>query len=67
MRTNPDNRYEKHHKTVSVHILPAFRDVKVGDTTTIGECRPLSKNVRFNMLKITKAQGAYAENNFKKF
>merc|ERR1719489_733816 len=30
--------------------------IKVGDTATIGECRPLSKTVRFNMLKITKAQ-----------
>merc|ERR1711946_62683 len=35
------NRYEKRHKTISVHISPAFRDAKVGDTATIGECRPL--------------------------
>merc|ERR1712098_983169 len=26
------NRYEKRHKTISVHISPAFRDAKVGDT-----------------------------------
>merc|ERR1712121_27634 len=61
------NRYEKRHKTIPVHISPAFHDAKVGDTATIGECRPLSKTVRFNVLKITKAQGASAKKQFQKF
>ena len=33
------------------------RDVKIGDTATVGECRPLSKTVKFNTLKITRASG----------
>ncbi|KAI4878873.1 hypothetical protein NFI96_012497, partial [Prochilodus magdalenae] len=52
------NRFEKRHKNMSVHLSPCFRDVTVGDTVTVGECRPLSKTVRFNVLKVTKAAGA---------
>ena len=44
-------RYEKRHRNISVHCSPAFR-VKEGDIATIGECRPLSKTVRFNVLKV---------------
>jgi len=47
------NRFEKRHKNISAHCSPAFRDIKNGDNVTIGECRPLSKTVRFNVLKIT--------------
>lgn len=42
-----------------------FRDVEIGDVVTIGECRPLSKTVRFNVLKVTKGTGA--KKSFKKF
>ncbi len=42
-------RYERRHKNVAVHISPAFQ-VHVGDSVTIGECRPLSKTVRFNVI-----------------
>uniref|UniRef100_UPI00398E39E2 small ribosomal subunit protein uS17-like n=1 Tax=Pristiophorus japonicus TaxID=55135 RepID=UPI00398E39E2 len=52
------NRFEKRHKNVSVHLSPCFRDVQNGDSVTMGECRPLSKTVRFNVLKVTKAAGA---------
>merc|ERR1712016_18497 len=52
------NRFEKRHKNMSVHLSPAFRDVQLGDIATIGECRPLSKTVRFNVLKIMKAGGS---------
>uniref|UniRef100_A0A8C5F4Y8 Small ribosomal subunit protein uS17 n=2 Tax=Gadus morhua TaxID=8049 RepID=A0A8C5F4Y8_GADMO len=52
------NRFEKRHKNMSVHLSPAFRDVTVGDIVIVGECRPLSKTVRFNVLKVTKAAGA---------
>lgn len=55
------NRYEKRHKNLPVHVSPAFR-VHVGDVVTVGQCRPLSKTIRFNVLKI-KASGS----KFKKF
>uniref|UniRef100_H3D293 Small ribosomal subunit protein uS17 n=1 Tax=Tetraodon nigroviridis TaxID=99883 RepID=H3D293_TETNG len=60
------NRFEKRHKNMSVHLSPCFsRDVTVGDIVTVGECRPLSKTVRFNVLKVTKAAGAKKQ--FQKF
>ncbi len=39
--------------------------MQVGDVVTVGECRPLSKTVKFNTLKVTKAQGN--KKSFKKF
>lgn len=45
------NRYEKRHKNVAAHVSPAFR-VSEGDLVTIGQCRPLSKTVRFNVLRV---------------
>ncbi|XP_044744734.1 40S ribosomal protein S11 isoform X3 [Coccinella septempunctata] len=59
------NRFEKRHKNMSVHLSPCFRDVEIGDVVTIGECRPLSKTVRFNVLKVTK--GSSSKKSFKKF
>merc|ERR1711881_289271 len=59
------NRFEKRHKNVSIHLSPCFRDVQVGDVLTVGECRPLSKTVKFNTLKITRAAGN--KKSFKKF
>ena len=44
-------RYEKRHKNVAAHISPAF-SAKEGDIITVGQCRPLSKTVRFNVLKV---------------
>lgn len=44
---------EKRHKNVAVHCSPAFR-AEVGDTVTVGQCRPLSKTVRFNVLRVNK-------------
>merc|ERR1712137_145638 len=44
------NRFEKRHRNISAHCSPALR-VKEGDSVTIGECRPLSKTVRFNVLR----------------
>ncbi|CAH8527336.1 unnamed protein product [Schistosoma curassoni] len=52
------NRYEKRHKNMSVHISPCFRDVDIGDVVTVGECRPLSKTVSFNVIKVSKAAGS---------
>merc|ERR1712146_357626 len=50
------NRFEKRHKNTPVHVSPAFR-VKQGDEILAGQCRPLSKTVRFNMLKIIRSMG----------
>uniref|UniRef100_A0A7S1GCD8 Small ribosomal subunit protein uS17 N-terminal domain-containing protein n=1 Tax=Bicosoecida sp. CB-2014 TaxID=1486930 RepID=A0A7S1GCD8_9STRA len=47
-------RFEKRHTTLSAHVSPAFR-VKEGDVVVVGQCRPLSKTVRFNVLKIEKS------------
>ena len=44
-------RFEKRHKNISAHLSPCF-EVKEGDILTIGQCRPLSKTVRFNVLKV---------------
>jgi hypothetical protein len=41
------------------------RDVRIGDIATVGECRPLSKTVRFNVLKVSSAKGAKKQ--FSKF
>ncbi|XP_037691359.1 40S ribosomal protein S11-like [Choloepus didactylus] len=58
-------RFEKCHKNMSVHLSPCFRDVQIGDIITVGECRPLSKTVRFDVLKVTKAAGTKKQ--FQKF
>ena len=42
-------RFEKRHTNVTAHCSPAF-GVKEGDIVTIGQCRPLSKTVRFNVV-----------------
>ena len=48
-------RFEKRHKNVAAHCSPAF-DCKDGDIATVGQCRPLAKTVRFNVIKIEKNQ-----------
>merc|ERR1711887_227243 len=59
------NRFEKRHKSMSVHLSPCFRDVRPGDIVTVGECRPLAKTVRFNVLKVSSAPGT--KKKFQKF
>merc|ERR1712146_706781 len=44
-------RYEKRHKMISAHCSPAFEPL-AGDEVIIGECRPLAKTVRFNVLEV---------------
>ncbi|KYQ93816.1 40S ribosomal protein S11 [Tieghemostelium lacteum] len=44
------NRFEKRHSNIPAHVSPCFT-VKEGDAVTIGQCRPLSKTVRFNVIK----------------
>ena len=50
-------RYEKRHKNLAAHCSPAFR-VEQGDSVTVGQCRPLSKTVRFNVLRVAKNKAA---------
>jgi small subunit ribosomal protein S11e len=52
-------RFEKRHKNIAVHCSPAF-PVKDGDVVTIGQCRPLSKTVRFNVVAHEPAINAMA-------
>uniref|UniRef100_A0A8C5L997 Small ribosomal subunit protein uS17 n=1 Tax=Jaculus jaculus TaxID=51337 RepID=A0A8C5L997_JACJA len=59
------NRFEKRHKNMSVHLSLCFRDVQIGNLMTVGESQPLSKTVRFNVLKVTKAAGTKKQ--FQKF
>ncbi|KAJ2778615.1 40S ribosomal protein S11-B [Coemansia javaensis] len=59
-------RYEKRHKNVAAHLSPAFVGVEAGDLVTIGQCRPLSKTVRFNVLKHQKTAKKTAKQ-FQKF
>ena len=49
-------RYEKRHANIPAHCSPAFKRIKEGDIVTIGQCRPLSKTVRFNVLKVQPNQ-----------
>lgn len=51
------NRYEKRHKNLPVHASPAFR-IEAGDSVVVGQCRPLSKTVRFNVLRVIKNKAA---------
>jgi len=44
-------RYEKRHTNIPAHVSPAFHP-KEGDSVIIGGCRPLSKTIRFNVLKV---------------
>jgi len=42
-----------------------YRDVEVGDLVVVGQCRPLSKTVRFNVLKVQKQKSGKKQ--FQKF
>ena len=59
------NRFEKRHKNLSAHLSPCFRDVELGDIVVVGQCRPLSKTVRFNVVKVQKAKSGKKQ--FSKF
>ena len=61
------SRYEKRHTNIAAHCSPCFL-VKEGDRVTIGECRPLSKTVKFNVLKVEGANKKKTnKKQFKKF
>ena len=45
-------RYQKRHTNIPCHCSPAFKRITEGDIATIGQCRPLSKTVRFNVIHV---------------
>merc|ERR1711924_313211 len=49
------NRYEKRHKNLPAHVSPCFR-LHQGDEVLVGQCRPISKTVRFNVLKVLRTK-----------
>merc|ERR1711981_164832 len=59
------SRYEKRHKNLAAHVSPAFR-VEEGDQVVVGQCRPLSKTMRFNVLRVLPRTGK-AVKSFSKF
>ena len=60
------NRYEKRHSNYAAHLSPAFR-VKEGDNVTIGQCRPISKTVRFNVVEVSTAGASGQQKGVKLF
>eukprot|EP00827_Trimyema_finlayi_P000765 TRINITY_DN120_c0_g1_i3.p2 TRINITY_DN120_c0_g1~~TRINITY_DN120_c0_g1_i3.p2 ORF type:complete len:191 (-),score=67.41 TRINITY_DN120_c0_g1_i3:131-703(-) len=48
-------RFEKRHKNIPAHCSPCFRP-KEGDIIYIGQCRPIAKTVRFNVLRVIPNQ-----------
>jgi len=61
-------RYEKRHRNVPAHVSPCFQ-IQEGDIVTIGECRPLSKTIRFNVLKVESSgdKGESVKKQFRMF
>jgi small subunit ribosomal protein S11e len=41
--------------------------VREGDTVVVGQCRPLSKTVRFNVLRVVPASAADKKKGFSGF
>ena len=48
------NRFEKRHHNLPAHCAPCFARTKIGDVVTVGQCRPISKTVRFNVIRVEK-------------
>ena len=60
-------RFEKRHTNFSVHMSPCF-DYSVGDEAIFGQCRPLSKTIRFNVLQVNpKSKKKSTLKKFEKF
>merc|ERR1712225_200920 len=53
---NKYQRYMKRHKNFTVHCSPCFEPA-VGDDVIVGQCRPLSKTVRYNVLQVVSRSG----------
>jgi len=60
-------RFEKRHKNIAVHCSPAFSTIKEGDIVTIGQCRPLSKTIRFNVVAHESERVSTGKKTFRMF
>lgn len=58
-------RYMKRHKNFTVHCSPCF-EPRVGDEVVVGQCRPLSKTVRYNVLEVITRGGDKSGKKFAK-
>ena len=54
---NKYQRYMKRHKNFTVHCSPCFEPA-VGDDVIVGQCRPLSKTIRYNVLQVVSRKAA---------
>ncbi|TFF88632.1 MAG: 30S ribosomal protein S17 [Promethearchaeota archaeon] len=45
-------RYERRHGTISAHCPPCLKDIKIGDTAKIAECRPISKTISYVVVEV---------------
>jgi len=61
------NRFEKRHTNIPAHCSPCFAGIKEGDVVTIGQCRPLSKTIRFNVLEHTPQTSTAGKKQFRIF
>ena len=59
-------RFEKRHKNIHAHCTPAF-GVKEGDIVTIGQCRPLAKTVKFNVIAHEPQRAKTGKKTFRMF
>eukprot|EP00758_Cryptobia_borreli_P009824 Tbor_TRINITY_DN5515_c4_g1::TRINITY_DN5515_c4_g1_i1::g.13416::m.13416/K02949/RP-S11e, RPS11; small subunit ribosomal protein S11e len=62
---NKYQRYQKRHQNFTVHCSPVF-EPKVGDDVVVGQCRPLSKTIRYNVLEVIKKSTEKAGKKFTK-
>ena len=53
---NKYQRYMKCHKNFAIHCSPCFAPHK-GDEVIVGQCRPLSKTVRYNVMQVIQKTG----------
>ena len=56
-------RYQKRHNNIPAHCSPALKKISEGDIATVGQSRPLSKTVRFNVIHV---QGSHIFDSAKK-
>merc|ERR1719356_1639990 len=59
-------RFEKRHTNIPAHLPPCFR-VRPGDKVTIGQCRPLSKTIRFCVIRVDKTSSGSNRDQFAGF
>ena len=67
VKTHSSSNFKDLQSCILSSLYFYFRDVGLGDVVTVGQCRPLSKTVRFNVLKVSKGKGSKDKKQFEKF